>query len=184
MSRGKSSPIHQPEGRNRLLDRLLAGDNLEDAARFIGTTGKAAKRFAASTPTWAEQLRRARRMEPFEREPELPPTITLAPRPVATVVDAVPCAPIDRPAVTVNDGDSLGSMTRAKYHERMEEVFSDPSHPQWHHTMRVYASYFDGPDIIRARRRAEWESDVLDVGDKPLRVLVIRVPDNGTRGAK
>jgi hypothetical protein len=180
--RPAGSTIHHAEARDRLLEAVARGELIDEAAISIGTSGKTVQRFAAANPGWAAQLKRARRGEDYQREvePEIPRDRTLAPVEPTTVVDGVP---VERASIGPAGADSFGSVSRAEYDGTMAGVFRDPEHPQWHRVMKVYAALFDGPEIIRARRRAEGEPLPLQVGEKPQRILVIRVPDNGTRGA-
>ncbi len=173
MSAGRTSPIHYPDGRDRFLDAISQpGATLESASEAIGTSWKTVRRFVDENPAWAKQLELARDGRRWARESPL----VHAEPPASAVVDGVPCTmpASERAAETYN------GVTRAKYDETLAKVFGDTGHPQWHHVMKVYATLFDGPEIIRARRRAEGEP--LPTGEKLERVLVIRVPARTAAG--
>jgi hypothetical protein len=150
VSAGRTSPIHYPDGRDRFLDAISQpGATLDSAAESIGTSVKTVRRFALDHPEWAEQIERARNGLVWQREGGR----VLACPPASSVIEGVPCgAPeLERPAETYN------GITRAQYDAKLAEVFDDDTHPHWPHVMKVYATLFDGPEIIRARRRAELE---------------------------
>jgi hypothetical protein len=150
VSAGRTSPIHYPDGRDRFLDAISQpGATLESAAEAIGTSWKTVRRFVDENPGWAKQLELARDGRRWERESQF----VSAEPPASAVIDGVPCT---MPA-TERAAETYNGVTRAKYDEKLALVFANDLHPHWPHVMKVYATLFDGPEIIRARRRAELE---------------------------
>jgi hypothetical protein len=164
--RKPTSPVHFPDGRDRFLDALAVhGATLDSAAESIGTSLKTVRRFAEQNPDWAAQLELARAGLPFVREGG---ARSLAPFSPGAIVDAVPC---DAPELA-RRAESYNGITRAKYEEKMLEVFEDTEHPQWPHVFKVLATLFDGPTIIRARKKAEEEHGGGDGGRRVVFVFV------------
>jgi hypothetical protein len=163
--RKPTSPVHFPDGRDRFLDALAqAGATLDSAAGSIGTSLKTVRRFAEQNPDWAAQLELARAGLPYVREGSR----ALAPLSPGAIVDAVPCDPPN----VARAAESFNGITRAKYEETMLEVFEDTEHPQWPHVFKVLATLFDGPTIIRARKKAEEEHGGGDGGRRVVFVFV------------
>jgi hypothetical protein len=175
VSAGRTSPIHYPDGRDRFLDAISQpGATLDSAAESIGTSVKTVRRFSLDHPEWAEQIERARNGLEWRRESGR----VLAMTPSSAVVDAVICEVPERE----RPADAYNGITRREYESTLAEVFRDRSDPNWPHVFKVYATLFDGPEIIRARRRAENEPLPPNPGGPLERVLVIRVPARPAAG--
>ncbi len=185
MSAGRkpSATIHLPECRDRMLDALRDGASRVAAAESIGCVGKTARRYIIDHPEFAAKVEAAERGEQVTSESAYPAPVAMSRVVVdAEPIDAEPCdvPSTKRPAPT----DVTGL---AVYGDRLmdsiEKIIDDPDHEHFPPIAKMLFQAIYGPGMLRALRLAEREAEDVGTGDKPQRILVIRVPDNGTRGA-
>lgn len=194
MAKRPTSTIYLAAARDRLLAFLRAGVGLPDACDQVGASLRTVERYMSKHPDFAGKVARAKRG--LEVEPEHHPTVE-ATDPEAPVVDAevvgsAPCdaEPVSRPvllparparATKVRPAPpprpmNLGPLTRDEFDENIARVLRDPDHEHFAAMARLVFPFFYGPELYAAKLQIERDAD-LQPGDKPERVLVIRVRD-------
>lgn len=177
--RRPSATIHLPECRDRYLDALRDGLGRVAAAESIGCISKTAGRYIAAHPDFSAKVDAAERGEPTVPELIAEPAPASLARVIidAEPVDAKPCADAQPRRETANVTEL------AKYGDRLmtsiEHIIDDPDHPHFPPIAKMLFQAIYGPGMLRDLRRAEREAEDAGTGDKPQRILVIRVPERG-----
>jgi hypothetical protein len=176
VSRGKSSPIHLAECRDRLLDALREGSTRAGAAESIGCNHKAFKRYLAANPEFEAKVAAAE--AGLDTAPE---SASQAPAPLARVVvdaepiDAAPCDAEKPSRRAPEDVTGLAERYGGRLMQSIETVIGDPDHPHFAAIAKMLFPAIYGPSLFRAMRAAQREEDRNGADDRP-RVLIIRVP--------
>ncbi len=180
MSGGRrpSATIHLPECRDRMLEELRGGATRTDAAESIGCIAKTAQRYISAHPDFAAKVEAAERGE--NTVPESPPAGVLAPMLAARVVheaepvDAAPCD-VAKPRVASVGIAELETL-RAPLMKSIAEIVDQPDHPHFGRIADTLLKALFGAGMLKQMRIAEREAEQLGEGEKPQRILVIRVP--------
>jgi hypothetical protein len=172
VSRGKSSPIHLAECRDRLLDALREGSTRAGAAESIGCNHKAFKRYLAANPEFEAKVAAAE--AGLDTAPE---SASQAPAPLARVVvdaepiDAAPCD-AEKPSRRAPEDVTGLAVYRDTMMDSVGVILADPDHPHFARITDMMFKALYGPSLFRAMRAAEREGD----SDGDSHILVIRVP--------
>lgn len=180
MSRTPSASIHIAECRDTFIEALRGGSSRQEASVAIDCAYRTVQRYIAGNPGFRAKCELAEMGMPTRGEagPEPEPAPVSLARVVheGEPVDSVPCD-------SVTSGPQVWRKPTPEEHDHaLAIVNANPDHRHWGKAAEILERRFHGAELVRALKMVERELAALPEGDKPHRVLVIRVPDNGTRG--